>query len=87
MVSEIRVVVSEDERKRIEDLAHLRGFDSSDAYLRALVKEDMVALGEPLPFEDEEDVDIRAEFKQAWGEAMRGETLPIEELWKARDEE
>ena len=47
---------------------------------------DAEQIGEKPPF-DEEDIDIRAEFRQAWRDVMTGNTLTLDEMWKALDEE
>lgn len=36
---------------------------------------------------EEEDIDIHAEFREAWREAMEGKTHPISTLWDELDEE
>lgn len=77
--------LSDHERERLETLAQRRGFQAADDYLKALVDADAAQMGEDLPF-DEDEVDIRAEFKQAWHEAMTGKTMSIEDMWKAIDE-
>ena len=60
--------------------------NAADDYLKALVDADAEQIGEKPPF-DEEDIDIRAEFRQAWRDVMTGNTLTLDEMWKALDEE
>jgi hypothetical protein len=76
-----------EERERIEALARRRGFDASESYVKALIEADAVQHGEIPPLKDDGQVDIRAEFKQAWREVMEGKAIPIEDVWKALDDE
>ena len=79
--------VSDQERARIEALARQRGFDAPESYLKALIEADAVEHGYEPPFEDDEEVDIREQFRQGWREIMEGKAIPIDELWKALDDE
>ena len=77
--------LSDAERKLLEALAQRRGFAAPEDYLKALVDADAVQSGED-PLFDEDSVDIRAEFRQAWREAMADDTIPLDDVWKALNE-
>jgi hypothetical protein len=79
--------VSDQERERIEALARRRGFDAPDLYLKALIEADAIQHGDEAPFEDDEQVDIREEFRQGWRDIVEGRVYPIDQLWKELDEE
>ena len=68
-----------EEKARIQELAHRRGYDDLEAYLMALIEWDA---------EDDEDFDEdpKAAFRQAWHEAMTGQTYPVSTLWDDDDE-
>jgi len=76
MASEmVNLQIPREEYERIVALAQQRGYESPDAYVLALVEEDA---------EDEiedDDIDPVESFRQAWHEAMTGQSRPIEELW------
>ncbi len=77
MASEmVNLQIPREEYERIVALAHQRGYESPDAYVLALVEED--AEDEI----DDDEVDPVESFKQAWHEAMTGQSYPIEEVWK-----
>ena len=71
--------------KQIEELAHRRGYDTPDEYIRALIVSDSVALGEPLDLDDEGDP--IEDFRQGWKDAMTGKTLPASALWDLGDDD
>ena len=86
MVDKVDLVISltPEERERIEELAHRRGFQASDDYLRALVDFDAAQHGESAPFETDEALGDPVEgFREGWAQAMHGETLSEEEFWEA----
>lgn len=76
--------VKPETRKQIEELAHRRGYDTPDEYVRALITSDAVALGEPIDLDDEDDP--IEDFKQGWKDAMTGNTLPASALWELGDD-
>ena len=87
-MSNLILNISNEERERLDELARRRGFEESEAYLRALIEADAREHGDTPPFtDDEDDVDIRAEFRQAWRDAMTGNVISLEDLWKAVDDE
>ena len=72
-------------RKQIEGIAHRRGYETTDDYVRALIASDAVALGEPLDLDDEGDP--IEDFRQGWKDAMTGKTLPASALWDLGDDD
>lgn len=85
MNMEITIQVTDSERAQIENLARQRGV-GVDELVRNLVM-DFVQEEVDIADTDEEDVDIEAEFRQSWRDALAGNVLPLDELWKALDEE
>jgi hypothetical protein len=81
------VIQIPDERlKQIEALARERGYDNATDYVLALIDADEEA--EDIIDDPEEDaVDLEANFREAWHQAMTGQTRPIEELWAELDRE
>jgi hypothetical protein len=79
--------VSDQERARIEALPRQRGFDAPESYLKALIEADAVEHGYEPPFEEDEEVDIREQFRQGWRDVIEGRVHPIDQLWKELDEE
>lgn len=78
-----------DEAGVISRRAKKRGYKSLEDYLRALVAAD--ALVEVLR-DDWQDSDVSADeiettFREAWHDAMTGNTLPVESLWDALDDD
>ncbi len=82
-------IFTDDELKRVEALAHKRGFTSMREYMHSLVDSDAASHGEMPLFEDINDDDdaIRAAIKQGYREALRGDVLTEEEFWKAVSED
>ena len=77
------------EADAISQRAKERGYMSPEDYLRALVAAD--TLVEVLR-DDWQDADVSADeieagFREAWHDAMTGNTLPIETLWDALDDD
>lgn len=63
----------------VEQIAQLSLEDQSEL---------MEILKQRFPEADEDEaVDIHAEFRQAWREAMAGEEIPLSDLWKAVNDE
>jgi hypothetical protein len=82
-------IFTTDERKEFEAVARRRGFKTLGEYLRSLVAND-VKQHEEAPNADEDALGDPAEsFRRAWGEAMRGETITLEEFRRrmAEDED
>jgi Arc/MetJ-type ribon-helix-helix transcriptional regulator len=68
------IQIPDEQRERIETLAHERGYDNATDYVLALIDADE----EELDFIDdpEEDaIDLEADFREAWRAAMTGEGL------------
>ena len=77
------------EADAISQRAKVRGYVSPEDYLRALVAAD--ELVEALS-DDWQDADISADeiektFRESWHDAMTGNTLPVESLWDALDDD
>lgn len=78
------ITLTPEEREKIDELAHRRGFQASDDYVRALVDFDAAQQGEAALFETDEALGDPTEgFRVGWAQAMRGETLSEEEFWEA----
>jgi len=79
------IQIPEERLKHIESLARERGFENAADYLLALVDADE----EDFIDDPEEDaVDLKAEFREAWQAAMTGEGIrPVEELLAELDRE
>ena len=78
------ITLTAQEREKIDELAHRRGFQASDDYVRALVESDAQQHGETDPFETDEELGDSIEgFRIGWAQVMRGETLSEEEFWEA----
>ena len=76
----ITINLTPEEHHRIEELARRRGYAAPADYLKALIESDAE--------EDEYfDQDPQAAFRQAWHEAMTGQTQPISNLWDDLDDE
>jgi hypothetical protein len=69
-----------EELHKLEERAEQRGYDAVTDYLLALVDWDA---------EEDEDLeeDPKAAFRQAWHEAMTGNTHPVSTLWDDLDDE
>jgi hypothetical protein len=65
------------ELEQITQFAHQRGYETVNAYLRALVDADMNESSA-----DGDDVDIRAGLARAWRDVLNGDVLTEEEFWK-----
>ena len=75
--------VTREERERIEAQARQHGFGTARDYLLALVAEDTVTDEVNSYF----NTDPEGAFRQAWQEAMIGQTHPIATLWDDLDDE
>jgi hypothetical protein len=69
------IQIPDEQRERIESLARERGFENPVDYLLALVDADDDFIDDP----EEDAVDLKAEFRQAWRDAMTGNTRPARE--------
>jgi hypothetical protein len=73
------IEITPEKRQQIEDMAHRRGYDAPDDYLRALIEADAKAHGETLTLDDDEDP-IEG-FREGWRDAMTGNIYPASTLW------
>lgn len=65
-------------RTELENLARSRGFDTIQAYLLALIEDD---LSEPRA--EDTALSPTDRFRQGWREALSGhEGIPYDEMWK-----
>ena len=73
--------VSIEEAERLTKRAHDSGYETVEAYLRALVENDME--------EDEEDdkAKLHADFKEAFKDALRGKFYTREEFNRMMEED
>lgn len=80
MTDKLTLDLTPEERQKIEELARQRGYTAPADYIKALVESDA---------EDDEDFDEdpAATFRQAWHEAMTGQTHPVSTLWDDLDDE
>ena len=77
-------ILTETENQTLRKLAQRRGYTSPRQYLISLLARDAEQHGEAPPIEEDDELGDPVEgFRQAWGEAMRGELLTEEEFWKA----
>jgi Arc/MetJ-type ribon-helix-helix transcriptional regulator len=76
----LEIEISQEEHQRLERLAQRRGYANMDAYIRALIQTDAEQHGEPMLFDDEED--IRIKFKRAFRDALHDDVLSEEQFWK-----
>lgn len=83
MDSDIIIHVTVEERKQIETLARERGM-AVDELVRWLIVDFVEDEVENI---DAEAVDVEAEFRQSLRDALAGNVLPLDELWKAVDDE
>lgn len=74
MVS-LKINLSADQFQRLEALACLNGYDTTNEYIRAVI-------GSLLNNEDNSDAEILADLKDAWREMQRGEGMSVEDMWK-----
>jgi hypothetical protein len=72
------IEVSPEERQEIEARAHERGFDTLEAYVRALIEAD--------EFEDEDDIDPAEALREAMRDIKAGRVYPVETLWEDLDD-
>lgn len=87
---ELVLELKPEERQRIIDLAHERGYSQAQDYLLALVESDVIGAA---IVEDEDDMNavekaqLMADFREAWHDAMTGNTLPASALWDELDKD
>jgi hypothetical protein len=87
-VSDYILKLDETEAIHISRRAKERGYTSLVDYLRALVAADVLV---EVLRDDWQDADTGADeietaFREAWHEAMTGNTFPIESLWDGLDD-
>ena len=74
--------VSEEEARRLTQRAQESGYETIEAYLRALAEQDMSASDDT---DDEEDAaTLHADFKEAFKDAIRGKFYTEEEYHRLR---
>lgn len=74
---ELVLELTPEDRQRIERLAHERGY--AQAYLLALVDSDEI--DEATESHEDEKEQLLVDFREAWHDAMTGNTRPVSELW------
>jgi hypothetical protein len=78
--------VTPEQRQRIENMAHQRGYEAPDAYLLALAELD--AKGDLVLRDSDDDLtqeQLEANFRQGLHEVVSGQTYPIDKLWDMVD--
>ena len=68
----VNVQIPREDYQRIMLLAQQRGYASVDAYLLALVEDDV----------EDDEIDPVESFGQGWHEVITGQTRPIEAVWE-----
>ena len=79
----LTLAISRAERERIETQARQHGYDSAQSYLLSLVEADSPNDEVDAYFNHEPE----AAFRQAWQEAMTGQTHSVSTLWDNLDDE
>jgi hypothetical protein len=76
----LTIQVTREQKQRIEQIAHERGFQSADEYVLALVmrnvEEEMDAVVDPIEL-----------FREGWKDVVEGNTYPASTLWEDIDDE
>jgi hypothetical protein len=80
------IQIPDERREHIEALAHERGYDNATDYVLALIEADEET-DDYIDDLEEDAVDLEANFREAWHQAMTGQVRPIEELWAELDRE
>jgi hypothetical protein len=80
--------LDEVEAVQLIEQARLRGYDTPEAYLRALVAADTLVEVLRVDWHEAESrpEEIENAFREAWHDAMTGHVLPIEALWDEMDD-
>jgi hypothetical protein len=74
---EISITGSESEHTTLMSKAQDHGFGDVASYQLALARQEVVAADEML---DDEDIDIEANFREAWRQAMEEDGYPYKKL-------
>jgi hypothetical protein len=77
------VILSENELEEYEAIARQRGYKSLRDYMRILIEKD----AETPEVDDDELPDPEESFRVAWGQAMRGEFITLEEFRRSMEED
>jgi len=80
------IQLPEERLKQIEALARERGYGNATDYVLALIEADEET-SDVIDDPEEDAIDLEANFREAWHQAMTGQTRPIEELWAELDRE
>ena len=67
----LTVDVTQEERDRIEALAHEHGYTTAGEYLLSLAADEQT------------QEELMEEFRQGWQAAKNGQTIPASKLWEA----
>lgn len=74
----ISVELTEQDAQQLEALAQQEGFQTLAEYVRARIL--------ALTSEDVDERNLRESVKQGLREALRGEFVPLDQVWEADDE-
>jgi hypothetical protein len=70
----MHIAFTQEQYARIEEYTREYGYASPAEYLWALVEADNEEVDD-----FDEDIDVEAEFREAWRQAMTGQTMPARE--------
>lgn len=73
------IQLTAEEHAQLETRARERGFTNIDDYLKSLIELDAEQ-------DDLSHAELRASIKQGFREALRGEYVPLDSLWRDDDE-
>lgn len=76
-------ILTANELEAYEAIARQRGYPSLREYMRILIEKDAEAAVE----DDDELPDPEESFRIAWGQAMRGEVITLEEFRRSMDDD
>jgi hypothetical protein len=76
----IQIEVPTGDRERLEALAHEQGYDSSVAFLSAVV-------ADILDEDDLTEAELADEFREAWRAVKRNQIIEEDDFWKALAED
>ncbi len=74
----ISVEITEQDAQQLEAIAHQEGFLTLAEYVRARIL--------ALTTDDVDERNLRESVKQGLREALRGEFVPLDQLWEDNDE-
>jgi hypothetical protein len=76
----ISIELTPDEHEKLADLARKQGYGVLTDYLHHIMTQD-------LAFEDKEELNPEAAFREGWGDIVAGRVYPAAALWDETDDE